>query len=95
MEHRVGQDYKVNDDLYHKISFVRNGQNCTLNVDDRSIDTLNPAGQQLMVFNGQKELWVGALELKNNFLAKTFKGTLVGMNETNKSLFCLVKNISC
>ena len=77
----MGQNYRVNDDLYHKISFVRSGQNCTLNVDDRSIDTLNPGGQQLVVFNEQRELWIGALELKNHALAKVFKGTLVGWSE--------------
>lgn len=45
IEHRIGQPFhKINDDLYHKVSFLRVGQNSTLNVDDIAIYSYQPPG---------------------------------------------------
>jgi len=44
-DHPIGEvGVKVNDNQYHVVRFTRSGANSTLQIDDYSVQTLNPGG---------------------------------------------------
>jgi len=52
-DHPIGEvGVKVNDNQYHVIRFTRSGANSTLQIDDYSVQTLNPGGK----FRNLKEI---------------------------------------
>jgi Laminin G domain len=47
-DHPIGEvGVKVNDNQYHVVRFTRSGANSTLQIDDYSVQTLNPGGMIL------------------------------------------------
>ncbi len=49
MDHPIGELFeKVNDGHYHVIRFTRTGANSTIQVDDQTIMTKNPTGNNLL-----------------------------------------------
>lgn len=48
-DHPIGEvGVKVNDNQYHVVRFTRSGANSTLQIDDYSVQTLNPGGEFLV-----------------------------------------------
>lgn len=71
---------KVDDDLYHVIRFTRSGPNATLQVDDYNIQTYNPGGPQLSVFNTQGKVLIGGKwESGSHTIERPFTGVVSGL----------------
>ncbi|XP_050406301.1 neurexin-3 isoform X2 [Patella vulgata] len=79
-DHPIGELFKpVNDGKYHVVRFTRSGPNATIQVDDLIMQTKNPRGQQLGVFNNQAFVYVGGKKTEDGVIARPFEGTISGL----------------
>lgn len=72
---------KVNDNRYHIVRFTRSGPNTTLQVDNHNVQTRQPSGKQLTIFNTQSRIQIGGKKstFREHVIEKPFVGILSGL----------------
>ncbi|XP_048259836.1 neurexin-1-like isoform X2 [Haliotis rufescens] len=91
-DHPIGELFeRVNDGKYHIVRFTRNGANSTIQVDNAMMQTKNPRGAQLEVFNDQAEVLIGGKRDKDGNLIKPFEGTISGLVLNSMRILDLAK----
>ncbi|XP_065332966.1 neurexin 1 isoform X3 [Cloeon dipterum] len=80
-DHPIGEvGVKVNDNQYHVVRFTRSGANSTLQIDDYSVQTLNPGGNQLGVFNSPSQIQIGGKWHRSKHrMERPFVGVMAGL----------------
>ncbi|XP_067682449.1 neurexin 1-like isoform X4 [Haliotis asinina] len=91
-DHPIGELFEsVNDGKYHIVRFTRNGANSTIQVDNAMMQTKNPRGTQLEVFNDQAEVLIGGKRDADGNLFKPFEGTISGLVLNSMRILDLAK----